>query len=424
MSDKFIIDRRKNPKGKSLSNRQRFIRRVKEHLRERVKKNIVKRSISDQGSEDISIPIDDISEPSFGYDQETGDYDIILPGNKKFLPGDKLPKPPDSGAGDAGEGSPDGEGEDEFTFTLTRDEYLDVVFEGLELPNMDTKNKNQLEKFERVRAGYSKSGNPSQLDIVRSMGNSLGRRLALGKQKNKKRIKELEAKDELTDSDIEELARLKRKLKAVPFIDPIDMRYRAYTKEPKPITSAVMICIMDVSASMGENEKELAKRFFLLLYLFLERKYKDVAVCFVRHHSEAKECDEDEFFNSQETGGTVVSTGFEVAKNIINSRYSPDNWNIYIAQASDGDNFGHDMVLLEQILTGSILPIVKYMTYIELSRIRRAMSETTRRMIGYDSEMWDLYNELAKQWPNIVNHQISDSDEIISVFREMFGGEK
>jgi hypothetical protein len=177
---------------------------------------------------------------------------------------------------------------------------------------------------------------------------------------------------------------------------------------------------MDVSASMGEREKELSKRFFLLLYLFLERKYENVDVIFIRHHTEAIECTEEEFFNSKETGGTIVSSGLVLADNILKERYNQAEWNSYVAQASDGDNFASDLPTLHDILVNKILPVIKFYTYVEIA----GMYEQTRSFWAAQSKgrssMWQMYEELHQRWPNLVSKQIKEAGEIIPVFREFF----
>ncbi len=129
------------------------------------------------------------------------------------------------------------------------------------------------------------------------------------------------------------------------------MRYNRFTRVVVPRAKAVMFCLMDVSASMGEREKDLAKRFFILLHLFLKRKYERVDVVFIRHTHEAKEVDEHEFFYGRETGGTVVSSALEQMIEIRDKRYSPAEWNIYCAEASDGDNSGGDTEHCVELLT-------------------------------------------------------------------------
>ena len=212
---KYIIDRRKNPKGKSISNRQRFIRRAKKHLSERIHKNVVKRSITDKGEENISIPTDGIQEPTFGSDHTTGDYDFILPGNKDFIKGDKIDKPKGgSGGGGQGEASDSGGGEDEFQFSLSREEYLDIVFEDLELPNLEEKNKENVTVWENHRAGYTTVGGPSQLNIEQSMIRSLGRRIAL-KFPKEKQLKELQEEIRLEKERAKDIKLFLRKEQAI-----------------------------------------------------------------------------------------------------------------------------------------------------------------------------------------------------------------
>ena len=212
----------------------------------------------------------------------------------------------------------------------------------MELPNLEEKNKENVTVWETHRSGYTTVGSPSQLNIEQSMIRSLGRRIAL-KFPKQKEIKELEKEMERLEEEIKyykeevkpmtknraliddiklQIESLRKRHRAIPFIDPIDLRFNNFAKYPKPTSSAVMICIMDVSASMGEREKELSKRFFLLLYLFLERKYENVDVIFIRHHTEAIECSEEEFFNSKETGGTIVSSGLVLADKILKERYN------------------------------------------------------------------------------------------------------
>ena len=435
---KYIIDRRLNPKGKSLSNRQRFLKRAKKQIQERLKKNIIDRSITDERGEDVSIPVGDIDEPSFGHDSQSGDQDFVLPGNTDYTVGDTIPKPQGGAGGGGSKGSPDGEGEDDFEFHISRDEYLDIVFEDLELPRLEKKQNADTKSFTNARAGYVTDGNPSQLDIVKSITTSLGRRIGLGRHKHLRRIAEIEETLEKMDCGYrdgnklemcrlleDELLMLKNKLKALPFIDPIDLRFRNYVKVPKPITKAAMVCVMDVSASMGEKEKELAKRFYLLLYLFLKTKYEHVDVAFVRHHMNAKEVDEEGFFNGKESGGTLVSSGLKLANEIIEERYDQSEWNTYVAQCSDGDNFTQDMSATRRVMEDKLLPTVNYFFYVEIDNSREYSAGYA--LWGYDSgitEMWTLYSILENQYDNLSSKKVKDKSDIMPVFREIFKKEE
>ncbi|OHY80701.1 YeaH/YhbH family protein [Marinobacter sp. AC-23] len=421
-----IVDRRLNGKNKSAVNRERFLRRYRHHIKKAVSDAVHRRSITDiERGENISIPTRDIDEPVFHHGQG-GHREMVHPGNQDFVAGDRLPKP-EGGEGQGqgqGQASPDGEGMDEFAFQITQEEFLNFLFDDLELPNLVRKKLKDTETFNYVRSGFSTQGVPAKLDVIRSLRGAHARRLGLGGAR-KKKIRELEAQlaDLLTapaDLDAafshedqikvleDEIARLKANVKRIPFIDEIDLRYRQHLKQPKPATSAVMFCLMDVSGSMTQMHKDTAKRFFLLLYLFLKKNYKRIDVVFIRHHTSAKEVDEEEFFYSRETGGTIVSSALKLMHKIIDSRYSPAEWNIYAAQASDGDNWNDDSPVCGKLLTESILPLVQYFAYVEITPQDHQM-------------LWYEYEQVQERFPeSFAQQQIADPSEIYPVFRRLF----
>ena len=189
-----IIDRRKNPGSKSSNNRQKFIKRTKQEIRRSIHDTLGKRSIKGSSdSQDVVITRKGIDEPQFNHNPQSGSRDIVLPGNKEFVEGDLIQKP-QSGQGQGGEGeaSNEGIGEDEFGFALSNDEFVNILFEDLELPHMISKENKAVERFELTRSGYTNDGNPAQMNLEKSMVNSLGRKIALKSPKLKK-IKELEA---------------------------------------------------------------------------------------------------------------------------------------------------------------------------------------------------------------------------------------
>ncbi len=414
-----FIDRRLNGKNKSAVNRQRFIRRYKSQIKKAVSDAVAKRSIQDvESGENIRIPTKDITEPVF-HQGKGGHWEMVHPGNDRFVTGEHIDRP-EGGGGQGGSGSGDasdsGEGADDFMFEISKDEYLDLLFDDLELPNME---KNQIAKLvetKSVRAGYTSNGVPTNINIVRSLQNSLARRVVL--QSGKKRLlAELEEQlvalgnDETNASERllleKEIAELKRRIDAVPFIDTFDLRFNNFIKRPVPSSQAVMFCLMDVSGSMDQPTKDMAKRFYILLYLFLTRTYKNVEVVFIRHHTQAKEVNEHDFFYSQETGGTIVSSALELMSEIMHSRYPASEWNIYAAQASDGDNWADDSPHCRKILEEQILPWVRYFSYIEI---------TTRA----HQSLWFQYEELAKQFPYFAMENIRKQEDIYPVFRELF----
>jgi uncharacterized sporulation protein YeaH/YhbH (DUF444 family) len=419
-----IVDRRLNPRGKSLSNRRRFIRRARKELTEAVRKATGERSVTDLGGDDkVWIKADRLREPSIHHSSDQGSRDHVLPGNKTFQEGDTIKRPGGGGSGKSGsEGAEDGEGNDAFQFALSQEEFLDIFFDDLELPDLLRKQMKASDSFVPVRAGHAISGSVSNLNLKRTMRNSLSRRIAL-KRPRPEEIEACEAEIEaLKDSEtaddivrrealIVELEDHRRRSKRIPFIDPVDVRYNRFEMVPQPVTSAVMFCLMDVSGSMTEHMKDLAKRFYKLLFLFLSRRYKNVEVVFIRHTHLAKEVDEETFFSSTETGGTVVSTAFEEMLRVVAARFPRDQWNIYAAQASDGDNFSTDNGKVATLLKKNILPICQYFAYIEVN------DEGGREL---NTDLWRTYDHLVKSGSPIAMRKVSERNQIFPVFRELF----
>lgn len=432
----YFIDRRLNPKGKSLGNRQRFLRRARHQIKDAVQKSLKDRSVSDfDKNQSISIPSKGTKEPHFRHASSGGTRDYVHPGNKEFAEGDKIRKPQGGGAGEGQgkEASDSGDGEDEFTFTLTQDEVLDIFFEDLELPNLAKTSLKEVTKVNYQRAGIAVTGAPTNLNLVRTMRNSFGRRLALKRPRTedvealKENLFRLESKSERTPEDhaeikriLDELEAMDAKRKWVPYIDPIDVRYNAFEQRPVPTSQAVMFCLMDVSGSMGEREKDLAKRFYILLHLFLKRRYEKVETVFIRHTHTAQEVDEETFFYSRQSGGTIVSTALDEMLKIWKDRYPLNEWNVYAAQASDGYTQSGDAQRCVELLTETILPQSQYYAYIEI------LDEREMEVFADDesgAELWRAYRSIFKDWPNFETKRISNPGDIFPVFRELFAKE-
>jgi uncharacterized sporulation protein YeaH/YhbH (DUF444 family) len=411
----YIVDRRLNPRGKSLENRQRFLRRAKALVQRAVKQSSENRDIEDvlHGGE-VSIPLDGVDEPRFRRGPG-GVRDHVLPGNKEFIEGDLLPRANERGGRPKQAG--EGEGEDAFRFVLTREEFLDIFLDDLELPDLAKRRLAETEHEAPRRAGYSVSGSPANIALNRTMRLALQRRIAL-RRPRPEMIDELAA--EIADCEDEErrsklyadAEALSAKLKRIPYIDPIDIRYRRYETVPKPVAQAVMFCLMDVSGSMSEHMKDLAKRFYMLLYIFLTRRYRHVEIVFIRHTDQAEEVDEETFFRSPATGGTLVSSALEAMRQVITTRYRPEDWNIYAAQASDGDNSDADGIATQRLLTGAILPVSQYFAYLEVGDQGGSFSST--------STLWALYERLRSEGATLAMRKVTSRSEIFPVFHDLF----
>ena len=423
-----IIDRRPNPHGKNIENRQRVLTRARDAVQRAARDAVASGKLREvaKGSA-VSIPSDALHEPSLHRVFTGGARDIVLSGNKMFSRGDRIQRPPSgSGAGGgAGEAGEEGGGEDSFRFVLTRDEFLDLFFDDLALPDLIKREITTTESTSTSRAGLSNDGSPSQLDLGRTMRYSMARRIGLRRPKPdalrelEARISELEAEVPLSPAHHEELETLRhdltvalRRLNRVPWIDPVDLRYRRFAQTPKPSTRAAMFCIMDVSGSMTERMKDLAKQFFLLLHVFLERRYKRVDLVFIRHAEIAEEVDEETFFTDPRTGGTIVSTALHEMIRIQQDRYASSGWNIYVAQASDGDNSTSDTPKSCALLQNRILPVVQYYAYIEIVG--------SGAIIRGETDLWRGYKQVAEQADRLVMRQVAEKRDIFPVFRELF----
>lgn len=366
-----IVDRRgsESATGSSKKNRQRFIDKNRAYIKKKVTDALRNKSIKDLGKdEDVSISVDsdeDMEEHSFSYDRSAkglGDYHIIQRENKRFNRGDSVDVPGGSGGSGGGKGGKgDDPSEDAYEFLLTREEFTNMLFEGLELPNF-TKigEKVEVEK-ELQRAGYSKEGIPARLDIFKTLEQSIARRLATKKGKKKP-----------------------------AFLDEEDLRYKHFAMRDKPCRVAHIYFMMDVSGSVNEDQKDLAKRFFLLFYMFLQKQYKKVGITFIRYHSVASICTEQEFFYSKETGGTWVQSAYELLEKDIVANRNLLKENIYLAHSSDGDlgweEKGRDVLSV----AGKVIEkYIQYAVYVDcpngsmtspLHRVMNAAGEVTNKV--------------------------------------------
>src|SRR5450830_218299 len=415
-----LIDRRIQGKNKSAPNRERFLRRYKGQIKEAVARAVKGRSITDiESGERVSIPVKDVNEPNFGH-AHGGVWEVVQPGNEQYQKGDQIARPKGGGGGSGkGQGgNSEDPAEDDFVFQLSREEFMNYFFEDLELPNMVKTQLTSTTDFKSQRAGYKTSGTASSLHVLRSLRGAMGRRIAVG-GKSSRRLKAAEAEltalldagIAVTDSRIvllkQEIHHLRLRLLAIPFLDPFDLRYSNRIKVPKPASQCVMFCLLDVSGSMDEQKKDTAKRFFILLYLFLTRAYEKIDVVFIRHHTTAQEVDEDAFFHSRESGGTIVSSALNLLTQTVQERYAASDWNVYVAQASDGDNWDNDSVNCRQLLINKVMPLVQYYAYVEITE-------------GEPQNLWLEYEQVAARHAHFAMQKIESPADIYPVFRELF----
>lgn len=381
-----VIDKRPLGKSKSENNRKRFIDRHRQHIKESVDQVIQDKSIKDIGRTGAKVGINKkhLNEPNFKYNTKSGKHNIILPGNRKHSSGDTLPKPQEGGGRGRGGSNSTDVFDDEFTFTLTKDEFIEIYFKDMELPRFIKESLKHATKIKYLQSGTVKQGNPARLHLKKTFEQAVARKIATKRR--------------------------------TPYLDDMDLRYRHLVAQPKPIARCVMFCLMDVSGSMGEHEKTLAKKFFILLYLFLFKTYESVEIRFIRHTTEAQEVEEDVFFHSRETGGTVVSSGLLLINDIISKEYNLDDTNIYIAQASDGDNWDTDDDFSLDILEQKLLPVIQYFAYIQVESELQAQYKVEH---GFH-DLYTLYETVVSKYDNLNIRRIQQDRDVYPVLHELF----
>ena len=414
-----IVDRRPD-KGKSTANRQRVLKRLSGALKAQVDQLIARRKLNEHDkSTEVTIERKDVKEPSFSIDPASGDCARVVPGNQHYRVGDKIPRDPAGGRGQ-GQGAGEGDDEDAFRFALSREEYLSLLFDELELPALVKKELLEIDENRFRRGGVVRYGNPGTVCVARTFKASIGRRVAAEAQ-FEEALEAAEAALELARQSAEptrvqaaqlELQEVRQRGADIPFLDPVDLRHRSLIEVQSPRTAAVMFCLMDVSSSMDEARKDLAKRFFTLLYLFLSRKYAKVELVFIRHTDQAQEVDEDTFFNGTQAGSTKVLSALAKMHEIIGLRYPASQYNIFGAQASDGDSFGADSTDSSAYLIAELLPKSRYFVYAEVGE---GSSNTP-------SSLWTAYSGIQSEQFNMAT--VKGRDEVYPALAKLFQKEQ
>lgn len=449
-----IIDKRPVKRDRAVENRQRFLKRIKQTIKDQLPYIIQKKSLKDLGSTGgrVTVKKKSLSEPTWRHGKG-GEIDTVITGNDRWVVGDMEPKPI-GGSGGVGNGREAGRGksEDDFIIELSKDEFLNYFFEDLELPDMIQMELSKLKLPTRENAGFQVDGSPNRLSVVRSYKQSMARRLPIIKTidteiANLSQLAvQLQTTDEIFDQLIkigdeeiqlspvdktnsqyvcELLIKIEKRItyledrkKKLPMFEDVDLRYRCFVKKETPIAHATMIMIMDNSGSMQIREKTIARKFFWLLYSFLNKEYDEVELIFISHTDEAREMSEEEFFNTTESGGTVVSTALDLAAEIIREELVGKT-NIYVAQVSDGDNDRTDNGTCSEILEDEILPYTRYYSYIQVDNYHDEDAVLSPSSL-MTSGLWASYDAVCEKFKNMQIKRVAHERDIYPVFRELF----
>ncbi len=496
-----IIDQRDDDSDTFGSERQ--LERVHEKkIRRAVRDAFNDKSIEDiLNREDIEVVVEkdqDELDQAVIHHGQGGEHDQVLPGNDRFKQYDKIdgsgggqgqgePGDGDPGDGDPGDGeaSDSGEGKDSFRFNVSKDEYLDYLFQDLELPNQAQVEFSNIFDLQLKRSGYSNDGKRENLDAVKTMRKNIARGVAfdvpltelvldllvktyktmqsfLDKDDRYERFKEAAClvlaaiEQQYMAQFTKRILKLKRQQPTFVEIEKAidicaqalnakrltqkragetlkqvedyqsqftktlhvkrmqttvnvntDGRFRNFSYKPTPQTRAVMFCLMDVSGSMSQSRKDIAKRFYILLYLFLKMRYESVEIVYISYHTVAKRVEEEEFFYGQETGGTIASSGLKLMNEIQKAEYPASEWNVYAAQASDGDNYREDSATCRDIVDEMLNSTVRYFVYMEIEAPN-------------PQHLWRHYEALSSENDLLFMGRITKVSEIYPTFRDAF----
>jgi uncharacterized protein len=352
--------------------------RHKEKIKEAVKENLADIVNEDSiiltdGKKIVKVPMKTLEEYKFRFD--TGKGKQTGQGAGKSKVGDSANQPPGPDGGQPGQAG-DQPGFDYYEAELTLDELSDLVFQDLSLPNLVEKRNQELESEADRFSDIRKTGIWANLDKKRTI---------------KENIKRNAFKGEAHFKDIKQ----------------DDLRFKTWDREIRHQSNAVVIAMMDVSGSMGDFEKYIARSFYYWMLRFLRTKYSNVRIVFISHHTEAKEVSEDEFFHKGESGGTQVSSAYQLALDIIRQRYNPDEWNIYPFHFSDGDNLLWDNALCVKLVE-KLIQQCNIFGYGEIKQHRSFSSST----------LMSAYGKIDN--PKFVGVTISDKKEVYDALRTFF----
>jgi uncharacterized protein len=429
----IFVDRRKTGHGKSLPNRQRLLRRIKDAISAAKPKDIDSGGVKNmtgggnQSINPVKVAKHSLHEPSFHYARSTGKHDIVLIGNDEWERGDEFPL---DGGGDGkgrGNGAGQGEdGEDDFIVNVSRDEYLRVFFEDCELPDLQETHEKDLPELIPKHAGFRKFGNPGQLSVKRSFKNSLGRRLALTRSAREE-LEELEEEYKqlllgFTDArdiharmgEVEaRMQELRDKIARTPYFEELDLRYTKKDHVLQKSADAVFIMIMDVSGSMDEDKKRMARKFFSLQYAFIHSRYPQTDLVFIAHTELAEELTEEEFFTTRKSGGTMVSPAYALAHKIVKERYDANETNLYLSQASDGDNWDSDNgACITELEESGFINKLRHMSYAQVGQSFAG---------GYSSvTLWTVIESMKNTTKKISMVKIDDDSEVFEAFQKIY----
>lgn len=443
----IFVDRRKTGRGKSLPNREKLLKRIKDSIKSAKPEDIDAGGVkggaqapSKQLANPVKVAREALAEPTFRYASHSGEMEIVLPGNDRWLKGDEFPLE-ESADGEGGSG-PGEDGEDDFVINISRSEFYDVFFEDCALPDLEQTAERETPEAIMKPAGFQKEGTPGQLSVIRSYRNSIGRRRALTLD-DREELQELEARLEdlmayqeaenesnkpwADDTNVwiaeikkvtERIAEINNRIAALPIFEKVDHRYRKSERVMVKSADATLIMAMDVSGSMDEARKRLARKFFSLQYAFIKRKYPNTDLVFIEHTDHAEEVTEEDFFTSRRNGGTVISPAIALAHQIVKERYDASQTNIYFSYAGDGDNYTPDnQEVMAEFEDRGFLTKLRHAVYIQVGE---EMGNGWMGSPGGQAQFWTTMTAISSSSKKLHLVKVKEDSEVFTAFKKVY----
>jgi hypothetical protein len=348
--------------------------KVREAVRQQLPQIVAGADVLSGGASTVRVPVKMLEHYRFRLRSSQEQQGV---GQGQAKPGDRIGRPQQEGDKQRGQGGNE-EGGIQYTLEFRIDDIVDWLWEEMQLPNLEAK-AGKAREDDWTREGWDRRGARSRLDRRRSMKESIKRR---GGQ----------------SAD------------APSFTDD-DLRFRQLAKREQPTMQAVVILLLDVSGSMGERERQISKTFFFWAIQGLRRQYRHLDLVFVAHTSDAWEFQEEEFFRVSGTGGTVASAGLKKVREIIDARYSPSQYNVYLFYASDGENFPSDQPQANAALR-NLAGDCNYAGFLEVAPLSGSAP---------DSEIGKLFVDLARENSSVGAYRANGTDDIWNAVRHFFG---
>ena len=391
-----VFKEHKTHADRSATDRRRHKQKIEKAIREGIYHVEADESIIGQdGKKKIRIPVRGIKEYQFVYGDNQNNKKVGSAPGKNIKRGQQVGEAPKQAS--KGDKAGNEAGEEYYEVEITLEELASYLFDNLNLPELEKKQMKKLMAEKMKRHGYRTQGIRPRLDKKKTIKQKIRRKSILNRRRSNMEAEEIENSDE----------------ERFPFHNS-DLRYKHIKEMHKESSNAIIFFIMDISGSMTQDKRYLARSFYFLLYQFIKHRYENVELVFIAHDTNAYVVTEEQFFTRGQGGGTIVSSAIEKTLEIVAKSYHPDSWNIYSFHCSDGDNWTTDMEKTV-VLSERLKKMSQLYCYCEIEPDVERI-----KWMGSDSRLSNAYEHMSDKNFKIV--KINQPEDIWPAFKNLFGG--